>query len=76
MTDFLDVLCVLVVCALIVIAYIVHLDQKVDVYRDWYNDNSYNHLNALIDDFKAVSSFIVVVVISVMIVRGIIVILS
>jgi len=76
MIDFLDLLCVLVVCALTVLAYIVHLDQKVDVYRDWYNDNSYNHLNALIDDFKAVSLFIVVVVISVMIVRGIIVILS
>lgn len=76
MTDFLDVLCVLVVCVLIVLAYIVHLDQKVDIYRDWYNDNSYNHLNALIDDFKAVSLFIVVVVIGVMVVRGIIVILS
>ncbi len=76
MTDFLDLLCVLVVCVLIVLAYIVHLDQKVDVYRDWYNDNRYNHLNALIDDFKAVSLFIVVVVIGVMIVRGIIVILS
>lgn len=76
MIDFLDLLCVLVVCVLIVLAYIVHLDQKVDVYRDWYNDNSYNHLNALIDDFMAVSLFIVVVVISVMIVRGIIVILS
>lgn len=76
MTDFLDLLCVLVVCVLIVLAYIVHLDQKVDIYRDWYNDNSYNHLNALIDDFKAVSLFIVVVVIGVMIVRGIIVILS
>lgn len=76
MIDFLDLLCVLVVCVLIVLAYIVHLDQKVDIYRDWYNNNSYNHLNALIDDFKAVSLFIVVVVISVMIVRGIIVILS
>jgi hypothetical protein len=76
MIDFLDLLCVLVVCVLIALAYIVHLDQKVDVYRDWYNDNSYNHLNALIDDFKAVSLFIVVVVIGVMIVRGIIVILS
>lgn len=76
MIDFLDLLCVLVVCVLIVLAYIVHLDQKVDIYRDWYNNNSYNHLNALIDDFKAVSLFIVVVVISVMIVRVIIVILS
>lgn len=76
MIDFLDLLCVLVVCVLIVLAYIVHLDQKVDIYKDWYNNNSYNHLNALIDDFKAVSLFIVVVVISVMIVRGIIVILS
>lgn len=76
MIDFLDLLCVLVFCVLIVLAYIVHLDQKVDIYRDWYNDNSYNHLNALIDDFKAVSLFIVVVVISVMILRGIIVILS
>lgn len=76
MIDFLDLLCVLVVCVLIVLAYIVHLDQKVDIYRDWYNNNSYNHLNALIDDFKAVSLFIVVMVISVMIVRGIIVILS
>jgi hypothetical protein len=76
MIDFLDLLCVLVVCVLIVLAYIVHLDQKVDIYRDWYNDNSYNHFDALIDDFKAVSLFIVVVVIGVMIVRGIIVILS
>lgn len=76
MIDFLDLLCVLVVCVLIVLAYIVHLDQKVDIYRDWYNNNSYNHLNALIGDFKAVSLFIVVVVIIVMIVRGIIVILS
>lgn len=76
MIDFLDLLCVLVVCVLIVLAYIVHLDQKVDIYKDWYNNNSYNHLNALIDDFKAVSLFIVVMVISVMIVRGIIVILS
>ena len=52
MTDFLDVLCVFVVCALIVIAYIVHLDQKVDFYRDCYNDGSYNHFDARIDDFK------------------------
>ena len=76
MTDFLDVLCVLVVCALIVIAYIVHLDQKVDFYQDCYNDNSYNHFDALIDDFKAIALFIVVVIIVVMAVRGIIFILT
>lgn len=76
MIDFLDLLCVLVVCVLIVLAYIVHLDQKVDIYRDWYNNNSYNHLNALIDDFKAIALFIIVVVIAVMVVRGIIVILT
>ena len=63
MTDFLDVLCVFVVCALIAIAYIVHLDQKVDFYRDCYNDDSYNHFDALIGDFKAIALFIVVVVI-------------
>ena len=76
MTDFLDVLCVLVVCSLIVIAYIVHLDQKVDFYKDCYNDDSYNHFDALIGDFKAIDLFIIVVVIAVMVVRGIIVILT
>lgn len=76
MTDFLNYLCVFIICILILLAYIVHLDQKVDFYRDCYNDNSYNHFDALIGDFKAIALFIFVVVISVMIVRGIIVILS
>ena len=75
MTDFLNYLCVFIICILILLAYIVHLDQKVDYERGNFNYN-YNHFNALIDDFKAVSLFIVIVVIGVMIVRGIIVILS
>ena len=76
MTDFLNYLCVFIICILILLAYIVHLDQKVDFYRDCYNDNNYNHFDALIGDFKAIALFIVVVVISVMVVRGIIVILT
>ena len=76
MTDFLNYLCVFIICILILLAYIVHLDQKVDFYRDCYNDDSYNHFDALIGDFKAIALFIVVVVIGVMVVRGIIVILT
>lgn len=51
MTDFLNYLCVFIICVLILLAYIVHLDQKVDYERGNFNYN-YNHFNALIDDFK------------------------
>lgn len=51
MTDFLNYLCVFIICILILLAYIVRLDQKVDFERGNFNYD-YNHLNALIDDFK------------------------
>ena len=76
MTDFLNYLCAYIICIRILLACIVHLEQKVDFYRDCYNDNNYNHFDALIGDFKAIALFIVVVVIGVMVVRGIIVILT
>ena len=64
MTDFLNYLCVFIICVLILLAYIVRLDQKVDYERCNFNYD-YNHLNALIDDFKILMiaiSFIVVFV--------------
>lgn len=61
MLDFLEIMTIITIIALIIIAYVIHLDQRVEFQRDCYNYR-YTHLNALIDDFKAVSIFIVYVV--------------
>lgn len=72
LVNFIDILCVLAVFALIVYVYIKHLDAVVE---DRFYEG-YTYLNAVIDDFKLVAGLILVIIAGVMIIRGVVVILD
>ena len=75
MLDFLDALSIVAVGIIVILAYIVHLDQKVWDH-EYYDYESYTHLNALIDDFKVIGILIIVLICVVLVLRGIFVIFS
>ncbi len=75
MLDFLDMISIITVFVLIILAYIIHLDQKVRDH-EYYDYESYTHLNALIDDFKVIGILIIVFICVVLVLRGIFVIFS
>ena len=75
MLDFLDMISIITVFVLIILAYIIHLDQKVQDH-EYYDYESYTHLNALIDDFKVIGILIIVFICVALVLRGIFVIFS
>lgn len=72
LVNFIDILCVLAVFALIVYVYIKHLDAVVE---DRFYEG-YTYFKAVIDDFKIVAGLILVIIAGVMIIRGVVVILD
>ena len=64
--NFLDMLCILAVIAVVVISYVIHLDCKAE-------EEKCSYVDAVIGDFKFISIGIVGLIVLIMVIRGLVV---